>query len=628
MVNNNNWLLSSRFFVLVLGLAHFNSYSSPANDVSRDNIAAKILQYSQINDTNAVLTSTGAADLNIIKGKRPGDITLFSKVNRTKTVLGSETLKHLLINPINDRVKLANRQSFVRKLKGDVELLRNIDLSIDKIRCNEENLFKFWADSHKLESDILGLSTQLVGADNSKVLTELTRAAAFAGIGVIGAFGAIGSFVGLCTLGGFFAGIFQGQRYNHSGDLIMQFDKYDAVGLGFFLGLAGLTKYRLIPAFRNQSKVSSQMHELLTSVSSILSASKELNAQLETMGEATKALSYIKNLKIYTESFEGLTTELKSLIKELQTKTFVDNKSRIKFAGRIRVTYKKFNELKGSFENLFRAIGEVDAYASFARLMNEHDDQATRFCFVDYVGSKTPVIEFQDSWCATIERDIIVTQTLNLGNKELHSEVNEPYYPNVYLTAANGAGKSTLLILTAHNTIMSQVVGIATGTSWRTTLFDYIATHANIDHNTQNGQSSYAVEQEVMDKLKVGIMKKFNNKKVVLAIIDEPFKSTAAVLGSKVLTEFIEEIEFYDKSICLIASHLLEPAVKIEKENKGRFINLCIPTNETKPGSGVFVRDHKIVAGIDKWLQGDENDPDRTLRYDNWLRYTKLDARA
>lgn len=622
--------LSIYLLFVASGLAFFNSYSNPAANSGM--IAAKILQYSQ-KPEGTVLTDTEASDLNIIKGKRAGDITFFSKVNRTKTQFGAETLKHLLVNPLNDRTTILNRQNFIRTLKNDAELLRKIDSNIDKIKSNEDNLFKFWSDTHKLGPDFLELSTKLVGADNSKVLTELTRAGAFTGIGALGAVGAGGSlFLGAQFItflynrltGAQIASSYHNQIYAYDAE----YDIRNGIFLALALGLAGLSYYRLIPAFKNQSKISSEMLELLSSINAILGASKELNALIGKMDEAKKALVSLKNLEIYTESFEGLSSELTSLIKQLQKNTFVNNTSWVTFVGRIRVAYKKFNELKDGFKDLFKAIGEVDAYASFARLMNEYSDKDTKFCFVDYTpNNKVPVAEFENGWCTTIAQDKIVTQSLNLGNK-VNPDIEGSYYPNVYLTAANGAGKSTLLILAAHNTILSQVAGMAAAASWKAGIFDSIITHVNIDHNTESGQSAYAVEQERMNNLRDDIKRKFNNGRVVLAVIDEPYKSTKETLASASLEEFTTEIEFYDKCICLIASHFLNPAKKIEERKNGRFVNLCIPTRETQPKSGVFIRDHKIVPGIDEWLQEDPQDLSKTDRYDKWLAFTKLDKNA
>lgn len=617
--------LSIYLFFVASGLAFFNSYSNPAANSGM--IAAKILQYSQ-KPEGTVLTDTEASDLNIIKGKRAGDITFFSKVNRTKTQFGAETLKHLLVNPLNDRTTILNRQNFIRTLKNDAELLRKIDFNIDKIKSNEDNLFKFWSDTHKLGPDFLELSTKLVGADNSKILTEFTRAGAFAGIGVLGILGLIGSGYELINGAACIAEKWNNFHSSYEEYDKFEFNRWDALTLAGSLGLIALAKYRLIPAFKNQSKVSSEMLELLSSVNAILGASKELNALIGKMDEAKKALVSLKNLEIYTESFEGLSSELTSLIKQLQKNTFVNNTSWVTFVGRIRVAYKKFNELKDGFKDLFKAIGEVDAYASFARLMNEYSDKDTKFCFVDYTpNNKVPVAEFENGWCTTIAQDKIVTQSLNLGNK-VNPDAEGTYYPNVYLTAANGAGKSTLLILAAHNTILSQVAGMAAAASWKAGIFDSIITHVNIDHNTESGQSAYAVEQERMNNLRDDIKRKFNNGRVVLAVIDEPYKSTKETLASASLEEFTTEIEFYDKCICLIASHFLNPAKKIEERKNGRFVNLCIPTRETQPKSGVFIRDHKIVPGIDEWLQEDPQDLSKTDRYDKWLAFTKLDKNA
>lgn len=236
------------------------------------------------------------------------------------------------------------------------------------------------------------------------------------------------------------------------------------------------------------------------------------------------------------------------------------------------------------------------------------------------------ITRFKNAWHPAVEQTKIISHTLNLGsNADLILNDNEIYCPNVFLTAPNGAGKSTVLLQIALNVILSQTFGIAASDEFKTTLFDSIVIHSNIEHNAKEGQSTYAVEQEKMKQLGISIKSGCNNHKKVLAIIDEPFKSTKEELASVCLDNFMKDIEFYDKSICLIASHFLIPGQKVEERNNGRFINLHIPVYEEPSKSGTFKRGFKLEKGIDEnWFNQSKEDSGWMERYDAWLAFTKL----
>ncbi|CDK30371.1 MutS-related protein [Candidatus Babela massiliensis] len=584
--------------------------------------SSKILSYQE--EKNSILSSEAIADLNLIVGKKKGDTSLLDKISRTKTYFGYESLRYLLSNPLKDKKALLKRQAFIKKFRS-LSNKDEIEKNLDIIAQNEKIILKLYADPINLSSDFLSLSTQLVGLDKYSVPTELARIGAASLTSTLAVATGAYSFFKTCKLGGFiYRGLTNLNRYNPKSYGDFALEPQDVIGLGISLGLVKFVKDKMIPSFKAQENNSRHMLEDLISVNRTLEACANLSEELEELKESS-ALIYSNNFKVYTQSFEGLSNEVKSLIKTIKTNTF-KKVSNFKFMGRVRVAYKKFHELKSNFVNLFKAIGELDAYISFARLIDEHREEAVHYCFTQYLDNDLPIVRFKNAWHPAVEQTKIISHTLNLGsNADLILNDHEIYCPNVFLTAPNGAGKSTVLLQIALNVILSQTFGIAAADEFKTTLFDSIVIHSNIEHNAKEGQSTYAVEQEKMKQLGISIKSGCNNHKKVLAIIDEPFKSTKEELASVCLDNFMKDIEFYDKSICLIASHFLIPGQKVEERNNGRFINLHIPVYEEPSKSGTFKRGFKLEKGIDEnWFNQSKEDSGWMERYDAWLAFTKL----
>ncbi len=621
----------NKFLLTVLMLSTLGLYANndqliqtkyQKQDESLRSASSKILSYQE--EKNSILSSEAIADLNLIVGKKKGDTSLLDKISRTKTYFGYESLKYLLSNPLKDKKTLLKRQAFIKKFRG-LSNKDEIEKNLDIIAQNEKAILKLCADPINLNSDFLSLSTQLVGLDKYSVPTELARIGAASLTATIGVATGVYSFFKTCKLGGF---IYQSltnlnRRYpNPYDDFALELE--DVIGLGISLGLVKFVKDKMIPSFKAQENNSRQMLQDLISVNQTLEACANLSKELEELKE-TSALIYSNNFKVYTQSFEGLSNEVKNLIKTVKTNTF-KKVSNFKFMGRVRVAYKKFHELKSNFVNLFKAIGELDAYISFARLIDEHREETVHYCFTQYLDNDLPIVRFKNAWHPAVEQTKIISHSLNLGsNADLILNDSDIYCPNVFLTAPNGAGKSTVLLQIALNVILSQTFGISAADEFKTTLFDSIVIHSNIEHNAKEGQSTYAVEQEKMKQLGISIKSGCNNHKRVLAIIDEPFKSTKEELASVCLDNFMKDIEFYDKSICLIASHFLIPGQKVEERNNGRFINLHIPVYEEPSKSGTFKRGFKLEKGIDEnWFNQSKEDSGWMERYDAWLAFTKL----
>ncbi|UNE35234.1 hypothetical protein KG892_04550 [Vermiphilus pyriformis] len=81
---------------------------------------------------------------------------LFGKINRTKTKVGSQILRRLLI-PINDLETILSRQKAIRKLTYSPEMLENFTADLTKIALAENDLIGYWNIAHPLDAKVAPL---------------------------------------------------------------------------------------------------------------------------------------------------------------------------------------------------------------------------------------------------------------------------------------------------------------------------------------------------------------------------------------------------------------------------------------------------------------------------------------
>lgn len=578
-----------------------------------EELSHKLLRYQEDYKPNKILKKQSADEINITLGKPESpNMSLLNSIDRTTTIYGREALSILLQNPLADLQKLQNRQLLVQRLKNSPELLQEFDTVLNKVASNQENVLLLWSLSNPFQQslDLLAILGQLTGTNNSKFGLEAVRQV------TLGSGLAISGFLvaANCSLWSDFLRDYYTESESYSSDSYHEshHSHYKIKSMPNIISpvlataIGGIWAYKLAPAIIRQERISKDMQELMISVSQTLGAAQELQLLLLKVENAHQSMDYAKNLENYTQKVETLSKEVQKLSQELNSKTFKSGPSYLSFMGRVRYSYQLVAQIKDSLIPLLKSIGEVDAYVSQAKLINEHQNQPVHYCFTEFVKATDPLLKVTKSWNPVIKAEKLVTEDIALGN-------GQNLVPNILLTGPHGGGKSSFMKQLTYCVILSQVFGIAPADSCSMTLFSCINTYLDIRDNMEEGMSTFMAERERIDEIKK-MIRRLSEERFGFTIVDELFKGTMEAEASRLVTKFMTRVEQVTESIVIMASHFVKPALEAETRENSRFKNFHMETVERTPGR--FKRQFKLCEGrCDWWFDNYE----KRERYVQWL---------
>ncbi|MCB9492815.1 MAG: hypothetical protein H6679_00915 [Epsilonproteobacteria bacterium] len=565
----------------------------------QDHLAATLLTYSADHGKNDVLSEHASDELNLVAGKPEcPQMSLANRIGRyVNTIYGHEAMRYLLTHPLNNKQeqKLLNRQKFVQRLAQSPELLTEFENVFQPIAQQQEDMLILWSLSNPFNSrtDALTNFTNMTGSSNSATTIEGIRTAMLLSLSA-----ATGVFIGYGAKCGYdvIQDHFQGKDFN---------GKNGAWGAASFAS-AGLLIWKVWPGLIAQERLNKSMQELMISVANTINSAQEVNELLKKVPSAVDALEYHNDLVSFAENSDKLSKEMRFLLKELNTSTFKNNASYFSFMGRVRVAYERATRLKEQLVPLLKSIGEIDAYISVARMIRTHDENDARYCFTTFVTEECPRLEVEKVWNPVVHSDKIIPEDVKLGS-------GKDAVANILLTGPHGGGKSTFMRELAYTVLLSQVFGVAPATACTMTVFNSLNTYMDIKDNAEEGMSTFMVEGDRADELKRRL-RRLHDDHFGFTIMDEGFKGTMEAEASKLLIKFGQKIGNITESICILATHFVEPAIELETGEDSRFKNFHMKTDEYSPGR--FKRYFKLIKGrCDWWF----NDPAKRGRYVKWL---------
>lgn len=580
--------------------------SLPESD--KQELPAKVLDYSKDFLNSSVLNRHAARELNLVLGKDDSlNSNLLNAIDRTNTWYGREALKVLLVNPLTKEQEdqLLKRQTLIKRLKDSPELLADFQQIFSKIAKHQENIFLLWSLANPFQgaTDVQAYLGQLTGANKSKYSMELIRYLTNAGGALIstllGYKTSINSYrVAYCWFNPEHKITWDAKNRDMIHHYLMK--------LGMWSGLSALWFLKVVRPVIDAERVNRDMQELMISVGETVNSSEDLVRKLDQVEGSEAALKYAHNLREYAANSKELNSKLRLLLNELKSKTFKGKSSSLSFMGRVRLAYEYLAELKNELIPLLKAIGEIDAYVSTARLIVEYKDKPVKYSLTEFVNSSdAPILVVDQSWNPLIKSNH-KTESIALGT-------GENLIPNILLTGPHGGGKSTFMKQIAYSVVLSQVFGIAPATSCKMTLFSMINSYMDIKDNPEKGKSTFMAEKARIRDLKLKI-RSLQDGQFGFTVIDEPFKATMEDEASILVNKFITQIEQVSENICIMASHFIKPAVEAEKRDHARFVNYHMKTEEKNLGR--FTRHFKLENGKCDWWFDDQK---KRARYVDWL---------
>lgn len=280
--------------------------------------------------------------------------------------------------------------------------------------------------------------------------------------------------------------------------------------------------------------------------------------------------------------------------------------------GRMLLTNRLFKENKHHMIPALRAIAELDAAFSMARLYREHQNTNAPFAFVEFITADKPVIELRGAWMPFFgDKDPVQNDILLGGNNSS---------AHWLVTGPNGGGKSALIKNgLGQITCMAHAWGMVPAHSARMTVINGIRTSTNAKENMRAGESTFMAESRAMQRLIDYVNQEVDASGKYLVIADEPYRGTVNDETARRTGAFCEVVANKKNVACVVATHIKTLFAPGTQE---RFSYWHVDIAE--PSVGQFVRTYKLIPGLCDWWF---NDTDRRGRYVDWLKTIGTDKK-
>lgn len=316
-------------------------------------------------------------------------------------------------------------------------------------------------------------------------------------------------------------------------------------------------------------------HENLCGTSKLINSIEEISASLS-------------NTPLKEFSTDNKNEKFAKLCKELSSTIFKDKGCFIDFKkggmlhhGKVLATAKLLSNDWTCMLNSLEKIGIIDTYCTIARVFKEKANKKNKFCFVDYLQTKSrPIIRLKNCWNPMarknpntaqdprkIDLDSVVSFDINLG------EMGDAHH--LMLTGPNASGKSTFMRSILYSTVLAQTFGIAFANQMQMTPFAFIDSFYDAaQDNSNSGDSSHKSQIKKLTNL-IAVIDKFKNKPILFmgdeicgTTNDKDASSTAIGIGKYIADKI-------PNSIFALSSHH-EKATLIERETANEFRNYKI----------------------------------------------------
>eukprot|EP01132_Coremiostelium_polycephalum_P002959 gene2959-3692_t len=564
-------------------------------------ILAKSNRLSFIQQTmEPMLNEYAWGDLKLFYGTTtaPG-YNFISRINKTTTVLGEAALSTLLVTPTSDLTVLRERQSILQALLNDhALLLKQLQEPLRIYQQAEQSMISFWTTTDPLYTkeyitymenkfyakndeaanksaswlefkkrffrDFWSIQYRFIYPITSPTIREIV--AASQGKGIISPSMRKDMWIDSIPYYGGWNRC--NELYQHSKAMG---DKSSNVGM-YFLHMLPEVAYTWIAyiGIQNYLEYASVLRNLahrMADVQAFIITATQLSKKVAAV--PTLESIYGKHLtatrQLLACSEEG--TELGKLIQYLQELPLSNWSYFFNNAGKLLAGHKLFIEYKEAFADAMYEIGLLDAYLSFATLMQEaatyNDNHQYVFVqFLDRTEKPQPYLKIEDMWNCFLDSKQAVGNSITM-------DASAGGTSNVILTGPNAGGKSTFLTGVTNMLLLAHVMGIGPAKEVVLTPFNRINTYIDIVDDIAAGKSLFMAEVDRAQK-HIKILKSLQPQEFSFTIFDEPFSGTNPVEGAAAEYSILEALAEYRNSFTIVATHY--PTVMLLEErakNKG-----------------------------------------------------------
>lgn len=523
-----------------------------------------------------VLNKNVFNDLNVFCGdKTELNKNLFKHIDNTTTTAGKIQLQKMLFMPSSDVQELKQRQEIVRLLIKDKKLFNHLEKKLEQIKKNEHEFAWFWKilengklsdfsrDLYFNNKYLTGVNTKQVpiGFKHDIVNMQFLQAS-------IPSFFAMGSVTWLFASVGF--------PWLTIADVAA---RTGAIILGYNLVLNGIFKgfgiNNVFDSANSNYKRIAWVHNKMSSVA-------ELENSVQSI--SNKCLRY-DSIKKMLPGLVQSDEEVNTFLKTLSTKTFKKKYSMFSLNGKILSSYKKMYDVKDKLIDQLKAVGQLDAYLSIAKLYNKYEkNKNAKYSFVNYLQQDKPAFEIKEFWHPELDSAKVITNNVELGQSNR----------NIVLTGPNAGGKSTILKAITINIMFAQAFGIAPAAQISLTPFYLVNTYLNITDSV--GQESLFQAEMNRAKKLIDMVAGLKKDQFSFIIMDEVFTGTNPEEGSAAAYGVLKRLSNLTHYLSINATHFVKQLGNLEQDTQGMFKNYKVYVNKDADGKIKFT--YKLEKGI------------------------------
>ncbi len=453
----------------------------------------------------------------------------------------------MLVTPVVDVEELQQRQATLKMLMAVPSMTKRIRDALQSFKPAEEGMISFWSDNDPLFSGpyekfvnkrfffkyLAPLNSSSTALETSKrLLADLALA--------VGGLGAAGTAY---------------IAYKSRSPM-----------LGIKAGFVAFATTMIYDQF------ASPLHYLakrLADIKDFVTAAQEVdsliasNAKLEAL--YGKRLTKLRAL-IHADS----SSEKGQFISNLSAMSLRSWSFFFRHNGRLLRSYKLLLRLRDELVDAIYELGQLDAYVSIAKLIDDSKDQSNGYHFATLLSrteQSRPYVKITNMWNPFLDAEKAVGNSFEMDSKN--------GVRNAIVTGPNAGGKSTFITGLAISLLLSQTFGIVAAEKAVITPFNKISTYINLTDDIAEGKSLFMAEvQRAQDH--INTLAGLGRDEFCFSIMDELFSGTSPVEGEAAAYSIAHHMGQYENSLGILATHFPRLTLLEERAKADRFANFKV----------------------------------------------------
>ncbi len=296
-----------------------------------------------------------ALDLSLFQSTSDYKNTPFPIFNRTYLPEGEVYLAHILTHPAKNQQEWMNRQNILNALTANQDFCNALTDIFRNLQLHHEALYSLWALDQEMHRSLM--ATQYFQAFGWRWLnTSKTFQYSANFVKIFGKSTGVAS--ALVTTAGATVGF------------LARPGIFSLAGASIVSGTNLLMASYGADFIKADLEVLSHLHTKVHAVRELILAVELIERKINE-NPALYELNHATTFTTFARHKESLSLKMQKLISLAKTRTFTEKNTFFTLHGRIKVAYALLEEVKEELTPLFAALGELDAYLSYAKVYKE-----------------------------------------------------------------------------------------------------------------------------------------------------------------------------------------------------------------------------------------------------------------